>query len=203
MMRAYHDAREAGVDVPKISGYLQMGSTLPNRWMLLKAVYFNLCYNEYYKDLWYYWDGKPLMIQNGYEGNIGAANQNDPEEVALAKEIVNFFTFRETGDRWKGATTQNKYWHWLVNYRSRVGYTESGRTECVNLGMAINESYLYGATKGRRIFRRLHQGQELHRSIRRGLPPRGDTPGIFLPRAGFARARHRPRILLRRRMERI
>ena len=99
MMRAYHDAREAGVDVPKISGYLQMGSTLPNRWMLLKAVYFNLCYNEYYKDLWYYWDGKPLMIQNGYEGNIGAANQNDPEEVALAKEIVNFFTFREQASR--------------------------------------------------------------------------------------------------------
>ena len=148
MMRAYHDAREAGVDVPKISGYLQMGSTLPNRWMLLKAVYFNLCYNEYYKDLWYYWDGKPLMIQNGYEGNIGAANQNDPEEVALAKEIVNFFTFRETGDRWKGDTTQNKYWHWLVNYpQPEWGYTESGRTECVNLGMAINESYLYGATK--------------------------------------------------------
>ena len=148
MMRAYHDAREAGVDVPKISGYLQMGSTLPNRWMLLKAVYFNLCYNEYYKDLWYYWDGKPLMIQNGYEGNISAANQNDPEEVALAKEIVNFFTFRETGDRWKGDTTQNKYWHWLVNYpQPEWGYTESGRTECVNLGMAINESYLYGATK--------------------------------------------------------
>ena len=148
MMRAYHDAREDGVNVPKISGYLQMGSTLPNRWRMLKAIYFNLCYNEYYKDLWYYWDGKPLMIQNGYAENVKAANADDAEEVALANELVNFFTFRETGNRWKGDTTQNKYWHWLVNYpQPEWGYTENSRTECVNLGMAINESYLYKETR--------------------------------------------------------
>ena len=148
MMRAYHDAREDGVNVPKISGYLQMGSTLPNRWRMLKAIYFNLCYNKYYKDLWYYWDKKPLMIQNGYAENVKAANADDAEEVALANELVNFFTFRETGNRWKGDTTQNKYWHWLVNYpQSEWGYTENGRTECVNLGMAINESYLYKETR--------------------------------------------------------
>ena len=148
MMRAYHDAREDGVNVPKISGYLQMGSTLPNRWRMLKAIYFNLCYNEYYKDLWYYWDKKPLMIQNGYAENVKAANADDAEEVALANELVNFFTFRETGNRWKGDTTQNKYWHWLVNYpQPEWGYTENGRTECVNLGMAINESYLYKETR--------------------------------------------------------
>ena len=148
MMRAYHDAREDGVNVPKISGYLQMGSSLPNRWRMLKAIYFNLCYNEYYKDLWYYWDGKPLMIQNGYAENIKAVNSADSEEVALANELIDFFTFRETGDRWKGDTTQNKYWHWLVNYpQPEWGYTESGRTECVNLGMAINESYLYKETR--------------------------------------------------------
>ena len=148
MMRAYHDAREDGVNVPKISGYLQMGSTLPNRWRMLKAIYFNLCYNEYYKDLWYYWDGKPLMIQNGYAENVKAANADDAEEVALANELVNFFTFRETGNRWKGDTTQNKYWHWLVNYpQPEWGYTENGRTECINLGMAINESYLYKETR--------------------------------------------------------
>ena len=148
MMRAYHDAREDGVNVPKISGYLQMGSTLPNRWRMLKAIYFNLCYNKYYKDLWYYWDKKPLMIQNGYAENVKAANADDAEEVALANELVNFFTFRETGNRWKGDTTQNKYWHWLVNYpQPEWGYTENGRTECVNLGMAINESYLYKETR--------------------------------------------------------
>ena len=148
MMRAYHDAREDGVNVPKISGYLQMGSTLPNRWRMLKAIYFNLCYNEYYKDLWYYWDKKPLMIQNGYAENVKAANADDAEEVALANELVNFFTFRETGNRWKGDTTQNKYWHWLVNYpQPEWGCTENGRTECVNLGMAINESYLYKETR--------------------------------------------------------
>ena len=148
MMRAYHDAREDGVNVPKISGYLQMGSTLPNRWRMLKAIYFNLCYNEYYKDLWYYWDKKPLMIQNGYAENVKAANSEDTEEVALVNELIDFFTFRETGNRWKGDTTQNKYWHWLVNYpQPEWGYTENGRTECVNLGMAINESYLYKETR--------------------------------------------------------
>lgn len=148
MMRAYHDAREAGIDVPKISCYLQMGSTLDNRWRLLKAVYFNLCYNEYYKDLWYYWDGKPLMIQNGYSENVKAANQGDTEEVALANKLVNFFTFRQTGKRHGGNPGENGYWHWLCNYpQPEWGVTESGRTECVNIGMAINESYLYKSTR--------------------------------------------------------
>ena len=148
MMRAYHDAREAGVDVPKISGYLQMGSTLQSRWRMLKALYFNLCYNEYYSDLWYYWEDKPLLIQNGYKENISAADQSDTQEVELAREIVNFFTFRQTGDRHLGNPGKNGYWHWLVNYpQPKWGVTESGRTECVNLGMAINESYLYGSTR--------------------------------------------------------
>ena len=148
MMRAYHDAREAGVDVPKISGYLQMGSTLQSRWRMLKALYFNLCYNEYYSDLWYYWEDKPLLIQNGYKENISAADQSDTREVELAREIVNFFTFRQTGDRHLGNPGKNGYWHWLVNYpQPKWGVTAGGRTECMNLGMAINESYLYGSTR--------------------------------------------------------
>ncbi len=148
MLKAYHDAREDGVNVPKISCYMQMGGTLPNKYRMLKAVYFNLCYNEYYKDLWYYWDGKPLLIQTEYYNDLNGANSEDPEEVALANEILNFFTFRENGDRYGNNPKATGYWHWLVNYpQPEWGKEENGRTECVNLGMAINESYLFGNSK--------------------------------------------------------
>lgn len=148
MMRAYHDAREDGVNVPKISCYMQMGGTVKNKYRMLKAVYFNLCYNEYYKDLWYYWDGKPLMIQTGYYDDVKDANSEDAEEIKLADEIVNFFTFRETGERHAQDASKNGYWHWLTNYPQPAwGLSEDGRVEMVNVGMAINESYLYGASK--------------------------------------------------------
>lgn len=147
MLKAYHDAREDGVDVPKISCYLQMGGTNENKWRMLKAVYFNLCYNEYYKDLWYYWDGKPMMIQTDYMSDVKAVQAGDTEEKALADELMNFFTFRQSGSRYT-PVQETGYLHWLVNYpQPEFGFTDNGRVELMNVGMAINESYLYGETR--------------------------------------------------------
>lgn len=145
MLRAYHDARADGVDVPKVTCYMQMGSTPELRWNLLEAIYFNLCHNEYYKDLWYYLDGKPMLVCSEPNSFIKATNPEDTEEVKLAKELTDFFTFRETGSRETGPYNENgKYWHWLVNYpQHEWGITASGRVEMVNLGMAINHSYVY------------------------------------------------------------
>ncbi len=145
MLRAYHDARADGVDVPKVTCYMQMGSTPELRWNLLEAIYFNLCYNEYYKDLWYYLDGKPMLVCSEPGSFSKATNPEDTEEVALAHKLTDFFTFRETGSRETGAYNETgKYWHWLLNYpQHEWGITESGRVEMVNLGMAINHSYVY------------------------------------------------------------
>ncbi len=153
MMRAYHDAREDGVDVPKIGGYLQMGGTPENKLRMLKALYFNLYQNEYYKDLWYLLDGKPLVIQGAHEEIIKAINSEDSEEEKLVNTMLEFFTFRATGgeDRdYPGRDNIN--WHWLVPYpQPAFGTTESGRVEMVNLGMAINRSYI-GEVSGYWIF---------------------------------------------------
>ncbi len=145
MLKAYHDARADGVDVPKVTCYMQMGSIAEYRWNLLEAIYFNLCYNEYYKDLWYYLDGKPMLVSSESNSFIKATNPADTEEVALAEKLTNFFTFRETGSRQSGNYNETgKYWHWLLNYpQHEWGITESGRVEMVNLGMAINHSYVY------------------------------------------------------------
>ena len=144
MARAYHDAREDGVDVPKIGGYLQMGGTPENKLRMIKALYFNLYQNEYYKDLWYYVDGKPLVLQGAHKEIIKAANSEDTEEVKLVNEMFDFFTFRATGGEDRDYPGRdNIYWHWLVPYpQPAFGTTESGRVEMVNLGMAINRSYI-------------------------------------------------------------
>ena len=180
MMRAYHDAREDGIDVPKISCYLQMGTKQEDKWRLLKAVYFNLCYNEYYKDLWYYWDGKPLLIQTGYAENVKAANQEDTEEVKLANMIIDFFTFRQTGNRHGGNPGKNGYWHWLCNYpQPKWGVTEDGRTECVNVGMAINESYLYKSTRVGVFSEEFTKGKSYTESFGEDYRPEAVHEGYF------------------------
>ena len=145
MLRAYHDARASGVDVPKVTCYMQMGSNAEMRWNLLEAIYFNICHNEYYKDLWYYLDGKPMLVCSEPGSFYKATNPEDTEEVALAHKLTDFFTFRETGSRETGPYHEDgKYWHWLLNYpQHEWGITESGRVEMVNLGMAINHSYVY------------------------------------------------------------
>ena len=61
------------------------------------------------------------------------------EDKAIAEEMRNFFTFRETSGR--GELSHNG-WNWLVQYpQGKWGKTDDGRVECVNLGMSINQSY--------------------------------------------------------------
>lgn len=151
MLKAYHDSREDGVDVPKISMYGQMYDGGRLNFSLLKAFYFNVYENEYYSDLWYYVDGKPFVIQNDLKKAVNYATEGDKAELALAEKLVDMFNYRGTGDRFVGYGwdeeanngTNIGYWHWLTTYpQNRWGGTrEDGRTEMINLGMAINDNY--------------------------------------------------------------
>ena len=154
MLRAYHDAREDGVDVPKISYYGQMYSNAQLNFELLAAYYFNACENGYYDDLLYYVDGKPFVIMNGLSGIGKSVTNGDKEKEALAAKMVEYFNYRSTGSRrdgvgWsKDGSTKEGYWHWLTPYPQPTwGKTrEDGRAEMICLGMACNFSYVDGWT---------------------------------------------------------
>lgn len=158
MLKAYHDAREDGVDVPKISYYGQMYTESSLNFSLLKMYYFNVCENGYYDDLLYYVDGKPFVIMNGLSKIGNAVTSGDKTEKELAEKMINYFNFRETaggrrtGYGWDGEkNTKKGYWHWLNFYPQPCwGETrEDGRAEMLTLGMAFNMSYVDGMVSSR------------------------------------------------------
>ncbi|MBE7066568.1 MAG: hypothetical protein E7385_03340 [Ruminococcaceae bacterium] len=94
-----------------------------------------------YKDLWFYWQGKPLMLA--------------PQCVVetLTQEQQDFFTFRaswaNTDDEWYAATDGNGAWPWADMYPQKPGKSETGEIEqaIVMCGFWVNGSY--GTNAGR------------------------------------------------------
>ncbi|MDP4133035.1 MAG: stalk domain-containing protein [Bacillota bacterium] len=142
---AFHDARQAGVNAPKISAYMPMGGQSADRWRMTKAWYLNFYKDDRYSDLWFKWEGKPFLIQTEFEKGIkGACDTGDSADKELMKEVLSFFNVRGSGSRSKGPNAENKDWLWLENYPQWAwGKMSDGRVECVGLGIAINQSYVY------------------------------------------------------------
>ena len=136
MAKAYLDSLKDGVKVPKMSIYFPMGGDSVKKFEMVKRLYKLFYSKEEYSELFYCYEGKPLIIIGYGEKIMDAAPEDDK---ALAEEMRNFFTFRETSGR---GNLSHAGWNWLVQYpQGKWGKTEDGRVECVNLGMSINQNY--------------------------------------------------------------
>jgi hypothetical protein len=88
-------------------------------------IYHNLYQPGRFPELWFKWQGKPLMIC-------------DPAEAG--DELKNFFTLRAA--HWPFTLTNTPYaWHWEATYPQPYGYTDDPQTpEQVNVSVAQNLS---------------------------------------------------------------
>lgn len=76
-----------------------------------------------YEDLWFHWEGKPLLIC-------------DPEQAS--EEVRAFFTLRRAHWPFEMVNTQNA-WHWEAAYPQVYGYTDDpDKPEQVNVSVAQN-----------------------------------------------------------------
>lgn len=154
--KAWRDARESGVNAPKISFFT---SWKDGRVEGIKFIYEEIFRDGEYSDLWFYWDGKPFII--GDRAYVDQPDDpNDPVDVALTKEAFDFFTMRRSGSRVSGVkpgdTTEQTGGQkrqdeiqWLDNY-PQYPYSvdeETGRPEFMSLGLAINESIVWGVSQ--------------------------------------------------------
>lgn len=109
------EMQNQGIPVPKIVFFINDdgGRTA------LDFVYNTVYKPGKYQSLWFYWEGKPLVM----EGIIHASND----------EIRNFFTFRDT---WAFQESTNDQWRFIDNYPQRPSY-HNGIVEqlCVSKGM--------------------------------------------------------------------
>ena len=88
-----------------------------------------------------------MLIQVRSNEIYWAVREGDKSEREMADFLLDFYTIRGHGDRAKGPKTPDeKSWLWLENYpQYEWGLTADGRIECMGLGMAINESTVFGS----------------------------------------------------------
>lgn len=132
LCEVWSEAREQGVKTPQIIFMLNFGP-LADTVVSLKSIYNRLYKKEAYKDLWFYWEGKPLIM-----AHPECLNQNN----ALEKEIYEFFTWRRNVASYFEDDKDDRYWGWLHVYPQAVYKNEDGTVEQVTVGIAQNADYV-------------------------------------------------------------
>lgn len=121
LLEAFTEVRAAGGKTPQ---FVVMATwTGINSANSVKQIYDDLYSKNLYSDLWFKWEGKPLIIA-------------DPSAIT-DQRIRDFFTFR-TGHPEYTAPDQVNKWPWLSIYPQQPGFTESNATEAVAVGVAQN-----------------------------------------------------------------
>ncbi len=152
LCEVFAQARADGVNTPQIAFMLPFAAedntqSHENTAKQLTSIYETLYSKGLYKELWFYWKGKPLIM--AYPDWL---DQSDRQQ----KEIYEFFTYRKPQPAYdKAAETENQ-WGWLSIYPQAVYYNEDGTPEQTTVGIAQNYSKERGLTtmNGENVFGR-------------------------------------------------
>ncbi|MDD2245959.1 MAG: hypothetical protein PHI70_02175 [Proteiniphilum sp.] len=161
LMKTWDQAQKDGVNVPKIAFMLPFGP-VPHSLVSLRQLYRDLYKPGRYKNLWFNWKGKPIIM--AYPDNL----TNSEEDRAIA----DFFTFRPGQPDYVDGPKGKDQWAWLENYPQK-GYVpqKDGTFEQVAVGVAQNAS---PETKGHCSAFNLPGSQGRDFSFRNGFDPRVD-----------------------------
>lgn len=120
LCRAFSQAQKDGVKVPKIAFLCMFGPVAPKE---IEGLYNDFYKPGLYKDLWFQWKGKPLLM--GY-----------PE--GTSDEVKSFFTFRPGLPSYFSPPSRKDQWGWLqITPQHSFGGSE-GRPEEMPVGVAMN-----------------------------------------------------------------
>lgn len=98
--------RNQGVNTPQICF---LSNSKSGR--VINELYDEFYSKNYYKKLWFYWDGKPLVM-----GHI-----NDP---VLRPEVKDFFTIKYSW-AWTKSKEEPNHWQWIDTYPQDFGWSKS------------------------------------------------------------------------------
>ena len=128
LLKVWSDARADGVKTPQIAFMMQFGFT-DNTLDSLTQVYNKIYRKGLYSDLWFYWEGKPLVM--AYDTELR-------DDYALEAEIKNFFTFRHGVASYFGDDMDDNLWGWLHIYPQALYKNADGSVEMTTVGVAQN-----------------------------------------------------------------
>ncbi len=135
LLKVFDQARKDGVNAPRIAFILPFAAT-EDALLSLKELYHDLYQPGLYKDLWFTWKGKPLVL--AYYDLLTDVPGN-PGETKLRNEIRDFFTFRPPQPDYVNGPSSNDQWAWLEVYPQHGYVTRpEGGIEEVTVGVAQN-----------------------------------------------------------------
>lgn len=137
LLRVWSEARENNVNVPQIVFMLNFSNKEEIRTQLID-LYDNLYSTGRYDDMFFLWDGKPLIM-----ADITALNIKDKKD----REIYNYFTFRDNEPTYftDDFSYMQDTWGWCSDYpQTLFGKRIFGGTEqiCVSVAQNANENGL-------------------------------------------------------------
>ena len=137
----FSQARKEGVNAPKMAFLLPLHMGDPknneNCRVQLRSIYERFYKPGLYKDMWFWWKGKPLIL--AYPEGL---KMDDP----LEKEISEFFTFRPVQPSYIRGQERGDHWGWLSLYPQKVYRNADGTPEQITVGVAQNHSEKIGLT---------------------------------------------------------
>ncbi|TSJ36619.1 hypothetical protein FO440_22595 [Mucilaginibacter corticis] len=139
LFKAFDEARKDGIKAPAIAFILPFGPSESAKGELVQ-LYNDLYKPGLYKDLWFNWQGKPLIM--AYPEMVSS-----PDDTGLNAAIKNFFTFRPGQPVYNKGPQHKDHWGWLEVYPQHgFGPKPNGAFEEVTVGVAQNWSKKEGLT---------------------------------------------------------
>lgn len=133
LCEAWIEAQQDGVNTPRISFLMNFHGSEENRLCTvtqLEVLYQMLFRPRKYQELWFYWEGKPLLMAR--------YDDLDPENI-LHKEILNYFTFRPGNPSYYTEPDAQDVWGWLSVYpQTKYGVDKDGNIEQICVGVSQN-----------------------------------------------------------------
>lgn len=124
LLDVWAQARKDGVKTPQVAFLLAFAPT-DGALTAIREIYADLYQKGLHSDLWFMWEGKPLIMAH-------------PDE-RMGKDILNFFTFRPGQPDYVDGPSIKDHWGWLENYPQHgYGKKADGGYEQVTVGVSQN-----------------------------------------------------------------
>ena len=145
LFEVFEQAKADGVNVPKVAFMLPFNDSSDTT-TSLTHLYERIYAPGRYEDLWFYWDGKPLIMAHSK-----ALDQTDEQQ----KAICDFFTFRKNEPIYfaDDRLYTEKVWGWCCDYpQTRFGKS-LGRVEqmCVSVAQNAADGALVAMNSGKNV----------------------------------------------------
>lgn len=142
LFEVFEQAVADGVNVPRVAFILPFTDRDYTHTDLVN-LYNNIYKNGRYRDLWFFWDGKPLIMADS--ASLDRKKETD-------RKIADFFTFRDNEPSYftKDTAYAQKIWGWCSDYpQCRFGKSLNGRTEqmCVSVAQNADKGELAAMSK--------------------------------------------------------